>query len=136
MPSNPFSGKRMAILHVEDQAVIREVVYRALQVYGFDVASVDGVGAAKLVLNERSDITGALLDERLRDGSGLELYDWIAVHYPALAGRVAFLTGSPDTESFEPLVAVGCHVIKKPFEIAELIRVVADWEGAADVGPR
>ena len=126
----------MAILHVEDQAVIREVVYRALQVYGFDVASVDGVGAAKLVLNERSDISGALLDERLRDGSGLELYDWIAVHYPALAGRVAFLTGSPDTESFEPLVAVGCHVIKKPFEIAELIRVVADWEGAADVGPR
>jgi len=126
----------MAILHVDDQAVIREVVYRALEVHGFDVASVDGLGAAKLVLDERSDIAGALLDERLRDGSGLELYDWIAVHYPALVGRVAFLTGSPDTETFEPLVAVGCHVIRKPFEIAELVRVVRQWEGAADVGPQ
>ena len=43
----PFSDSGMAILHVDDQAVIREVVYRALQVHGFDVASVDGVGAAK-----------------------------------------------------------------------------------------
>ena len=126
----------MAILHVEDQAVIREVVYRALQVHGFDVASVDGVGAAKGVLDERSDIAGALLDVRLRDGSGLELYEWIATHYPALAGRVAFLTGSADTESFEPLVTIGCQVIKKPFEIAELVRVVAEWEGVADIGPR
>jgi DNA-binding response OmpR family regulator len=126
----------MAILHVEDQAVIREVVYRALEVHGFEVASVDSVGAAKRVLAERSHIAGALLDERLHDGSGLELYDWIAGHYPVLAGRVAFLTGSSDPESFEPLVAAGCQIIKKPFEIAELVRVVADWEGAADVGPR
>ena len=126
----------MAILHVEDQAVIREVVSRALEVHGFDVASVDGVGAAKRVLEERSDIVGVLLDVRLRDGSGLELYEWIAAHYPALAGRVAFLTGSADTEAFEPLVAVGCQIIKKPFEIVELVRVVAEWEGVADFGPR
>jgi len=132
----PFSDSGMAILHIDDQAVIREVVYRALQVHGFDVASVDGVGAAKRVLEERSDIAGALLDERLKDGSGLELYDWIAVHHPAIAGHVAFLTGSGDAESFEPLVAAGCQIIKKPFEIVELVRVVAEWEGVADVGPR
>ena len=126
----------MAILHVEDQAVIREVVSRALEVHGFDVASVDGVGAAKRALEERSDIAGVLLDVRLRDGSGLELYEWIAAHYPALAGRVGFLTGSADTEAFQPLVAVGCQIIKKPFEIVELVRVVAEWEGVADFGPR
>ena len=126
----------MAILHVEDQAVIREVVSRALEVHGFDVTSVEGVGTAKRVLEERSDIAGVLLDVRLRDGSGLELYEWIAAHYPALAGRVAFLTGSADTEAFEPLVAVGCQIIRKPFEIVELVRVVAEWEGVADFGPR
>ena len=126
----------MAILHVEDQAVIREVVSRALEVHGFEVASVDGVGAAKRVLEERSDIAGVLLDVRLRDGSGLELYEWIVARYPALAGRVAFLTGSADTEAFQPLLAVGCQIIKKPFEIVELVRVVAEWEGVADFGPR
>ena len=125
----------MAILHVEDQAVIRELVRRAVEAHGFTVASVDGVHAAKLALEGRGDLTGVLLDIRLRDGSGLDLYDWITVHRPALAGRVAFLTGSADTEAFGTLAA-GCRIIHKPFEIAELVGVVAEWEGAGDVGLR
>ena len=126
----------MAILHVEDQVAIRDVVCRALEAHGFTVASVDGVHAAKLALANRTDLTGALLDVRLRDGSGLDLYDWITVHHPALTGRVAFLTGSANSDAFGPLVAVGCRILRKPFEIAELVRVVAEWEGAADAGPR
>jgi hypothetical protein len=75
----------MTVLHVEDQPVIREVVRRALEPSGFTIVSVEGVGAAKLALAERDDVTSALLAIRLRDGSGLDLYDWIGVHHPALA---------------------------------------------------
>lgn len=123
----------MAILHVEDQAVIREVVRRALGAFGVTVVSVDGVTAAKVALAESDGITGALLDVRLRDGNGLELYAWMTDRYPALARRVAFLTGSADTETFGPLVATGCLILSKPFEIADLRRLVAEWEGASDV---
>ena len=104
----------MAILHVEDEVVIRELVRRALEPPGFAVVSVDGVHAAKLALADRGDLTGALLDIRLRDGNGLDLYDWIAVHHPAIARRVAFVTGSADVE------------------ITELIQIVAEWESGTD----
>ncbi len=126
----------MAILHVEDQPAIRELVRRALGAFGFAVLSADGVGAAKLALAGRDDVRGALLDVRLRDGSGLALYEWITVHRPALARRVAFVTGSPDAEAFQPLAEVGCAVLTKPFEIADLRRLVTEWEHGAEPSQR
>lgn len=123
----------MAILHVEDQAVIREVVQRALEAHGFSVVSVEGVAAAKSALMEREDLTGALVDIRLRDGSGIDLCEWIAVHRPALAGRVAFVTGSADIEARERLANLKCRILSKPFEIVDLLGIAADWEGVADV---
>jgi len=116
--------------------VIREVVRRALEPSGFTILSVEGVAAAKLALAERDDVTSALLDIRLRDGNGLDLYDWIGIHRPALAPRVAFVTGSADAEALEPLAAIGCPVLTKPFEIADLRRLVAEWETVADAGER
>jgi DNA-binding response OmpR family regulator len=63
----------VAILHVEDQAVIRELVRLALGAHGFAVVAADGVRAARAALVERDDVAGALLDIRLRDGSGVDL---------------------------------------------------------------
>lgn len=122
----------MAILHVEDEVVIRELVRRALEPPGFAVVSVDGVHAAKQALADRRDLTGALLDIRLRDGNGLDLYDWIAVHHPAIARRVAFVTGSADVDVLGPLAAINCRILRKPFEITELIQIVAEWESGTD----
>ena len=121
----------MAILHVEDQEVIREVVRRGLEAHGFAVVSVDGVRAAKQALSERDDLAGALLDVRLRDGNGVELYEWIVVHRPSLAIRVAFVTGSADAEVHGVLAAIGRPVLRKPFELVQLARHAAEWVGAA-----
>src|SRR4029453_11034574 len=106
----------MAILHVEDQAVIRDVVRRALEAHGFAVVSAEGVAAAKAVVMQRDDLTGALLDIRLRDGSGIDLCEWIAEHRPALAARAAFVTGSADAEALERLAKLRCRILRKPFE--------------------
>ena len=73
-----------------------------------------------------------MLDVRLRDGSGVDLYWWIATRHPALVKRVAFVTGSADDEAFAPLAAIGCPVIRKPFEIEELRRVAEEWESRGD----
>ena len=123
----------MAILHVEDQAVIREVVQRALESHGFSVVPAEGVAAAKAAVMERDDLAGALVDIRLRDGSGIDLCEWIAVHRPALAAHVAFLTGSAEVEARERLAKLGCRILSKPFEITDLLALAADWEGVADV---
>ena len=122
----------MAILHLDDNDLIRDVVRRALGASGFSVVSADSVRTAQLALAEREDIAGALLDVRLRDGRGVDLYWWIATQRPALAKRVAFLSGSAGTEAFAPLAALGCPILPKPFELADLRRFAAEWEAAAD----
>ena len=119
----------VAILHVDDQPALREIVAQALKAFGFTVVSADGTNAAKLALGARDDITGALLDVRLRDGSGVDLYTWIAENHPRLAGRVAFLTGSVDAAGNRALHATGCRILSKPFEIIDLSRLAAEWEG-------
>ena len=118
---------------MDDNETIREVVRRALKAFGFSVVSADGVRAAQLALTERDDIAGALLDVRLPDGSGVDLYWWIADRRPGLAARVAFVTGSAD-EAFASLASIGCPVLRKPFELADLRRFAAEWEGQAEVG--
>ena len=126
----------MAILHVEDQPALRQLVCQALGVFGFAVVSVEGVREAKVALAERGDVAGALLDVRLRDGSGLELYRWIAANHPGLVGRVAFVTGSADAGGSGQLAATGCPIVPKPFDLADLRRLAAEWEGAwAAPGP-
>jgi DNA-binding NtrC family response regulator len=120
----------MAILHVDDQAAIRDVVSHGLAAFGFAVVSADGVGAAKAALAERPDLAGALIDIRLRDGSGVALYEWIAAHRPALASHVAFVTGSAVPAVIAALATRGCPVLEKPFELAELARLAGEWEAA------
>jgi DNA-binding NtrC family response regulator len=122
----------VAILHVDDELAIRNVVRRALQALSLEVVSAEGVGAAKAALAERHDVTGVFLDIQLGDGNGLELYAWIGEHHPALRGRIAFITGSGDTQFFDPMMALGCPVLRKPFEIADLRRLAAEW---GDAGP-
>ena len=125
----------MAILHVEDQAVIRDVVRRALEARGFTVVSADGVAAAKQAVLERDDLVGALLDLRLRDGNGIELYEWIAVNRPRLAACVAFVTGSADADREGDLPRLGRPVLAKPFEIADLWDLATHWERPSGRSP-
>ena len=120
----------MAILHVDDQPALREIVRQALKAFGFAVVSASGLGEAKRALDGRDDIVGALLDVRLRDGSGVDLYEWITVNHPRLAGRVAFLTGSVDSDGNQALRATGCRILSKPFELIDLSRLAAEWEGS------
>jgi DNA-binding response OmpR family regulator len=124
----------VAILHVDDHEAIREVVRRALEAVGIAVVSAEGVRAAELALVERDDVTGAMLDVRLRDGSGLDVYRWMVLHRPARATRVAFVTGSADTIEMGPVLTLGCPIIRKPFELSDVRRLAVEWEEAVDPG--
>ena len=121
----------MPILHVEDHESTRDVVRRALRAYGIAVLSVDGVSAAKRAIADRTDVTGALVDLRLSDGSGLELYEWLTTHRPELAARVAFVSGG-GTELARRVATIGQPVLEKPFEMAGVVRLAAKWEGRDD----
>ena len=89
-----------------------------------------------MTLKRLLDIAGALLDIQLRDGSGIDLYHWLVVHRPDLAERVAFVTGSADAQSSAPLAAIDRPIIRKPFDIIDLRRFAAEWQGEANSSPR
>jgi DNA-binding response OmpR family regulator len=105
-----------------------------LEAHGFAVVSVDGVRNARRTLSERDDITASLLDIGLPDGSGLDLYRWIAEHRPALATRVAFLTGSADDLPPGLLSSLGRPILRKPFDVADLVQLVTELGGASEGG--
>jgi CheY-like chemotaxis protein len=118
------------ILHVDDELAIREVVRRVLEMSGVTVVSADGVRAAKVIVTGHHDVSGAFLDVQLEDGNGVELCEWIREHRPSLARRVAFVTSSSDPVMLEHLASLGCPVLRKPFEVADLRRLAAVWERA------
>ena len=118
----------MAILHVDDHDGLRELVRRALEIHGFLVVSAPGVEEAKDALAGRDDVSGALIDVGLRDGTGMDLYTWITAHRPALASKVAFVTGDEASSHQHFMLASGCTVIEKPFALADIVGLASSWE--------
>jgi DNA-binding NtrC family response regulator len=124
----------MAILNVDDDDSVRSAYRRALTVFGFTVVSVEGVAAAKVALAERPDIAGAFLDFWLGDGTGMHVYQWVAVHRPDLAHRIAFVAGDAEAELLPALAALGCPVLRKPCDPEDFMRLAAAWEWEASAG--
>lgn len=81
---------RPVLLLVEDDAVFRGTLARALEARGFDVVEAGGIGeGAELAALRRPEV--AVLDLRLPDGSGLKLLADLKVRLPEL--RAVILTG-------------------------------------------
>ncbi len=116
MRAAPFT-----VLIVEDEAPLRRVLERALTKAGFRVL---GAGSAEtaydLLASEQAD--AVLLDVHLPTMSGLALYLALVHRSPALTGRMAIMTGDPETESVRAWLAHNpCTVLKKPFELHEIV---------------
>ncbi|MHB1223982.1 MAG: response regulator [Gemmatimonadaceae bacterium] len=118
----------MTVLYVDDEPTIRRAVELWLSRYGIHVVTAAGIAEARDRL-ETHHVDGVFLDVWLEDGSGFDLYDWLRTAHPALAGRIAFVTGDV-LESSRTHVRLGrldCPVLRKPFNLDALRDVVAGW---------
>ncbi|MBL0169285.1 MAG: GAF domain-containing protein [Gemmatimonadaceae bacterium] len=114
-----------SLLVVEDEAPLRAAISRYLRKLGYEVEAV-GRGDEALMRLEQRAFDLILLDLRLPDMSGDEVYRALEARSPALAQRVLFTTGDlsrPAAAEF--VVASGRPVIAKPFQLAELDLVLA-----------
>jgi DNA-binding response OmpR family regulator len=116
------------VLYVEDEAALRRAVHAWLEGRGDEVCSARTIGGAKEHLAER-EFDGVFIDLWLPDGSGFELFDWIAERDAALAERVAFVTGDiiPSDATARQLAMLGRPLLVKPFDLAELDWQVRAW---------
>lgn len=114
------------ILIVDDEAPLRRVLERAVSARGYRVLTAGSAETAyDMLCAEQAD--AVLLDVSLPVMSGLAMYIAIVNRWPALAGRVAIMTGDPDSAD---VIAFqehhGCTLIRKPFDLQE----VFDWLAA------
>ncbi len=113
------------ILVVEDEPAIGDVCRRVLSGEGFEVdIAVNGKVAQDMIREKRYDIF--LIDIRMPEMDGKELYRWLQERHTQLASRVIFTTGSvlgKDTEAF--MEQTGRPFLPKPFtpdEIKAILR--------------
>ncbi|GAH05032.1 unnamed protein product, partial [marine sediment metagenome] len=122
MKNSSAGAKR--ILVVEDEPAICELCRRVLAGEGFEVdIAVNGKVAQDMIEDKKYDLF--LIDIRLPEMDGKELYKWIHDVHLELINRVIFTTGSViggDTQTFLEQTAKPC--LDKPFTPDELQTIV------------
>ena len=113
------------ILVVDDELGVRQLLSRLLAEEGYEVEAVDNTSDA-LERIEKESFTLVLMDIRMPNMSGIELYQRIRKIDRPLAERVVFITGdvtAADTKSF--LSKSKASYISKPFDTKQLKKEIA-----------
>jgi CheY-like chemotaxis protein len=110
-------------LLIDDQPGVARPIAQLLRNRGFDVVIADS-GAAAIVELHHQWFDGLLLDFYMPDIRGDALYARAIAVQPHLARRTIFLTGDVTDAARDALTSTGSAVVTKPFEIAELERVI------------
>jgi len=120
------------VLVVDDEPAIRHAVSRLFRREGWDVVTAADAGEAIAAL-ETAMADAVLLDYHLPGMSGADLGAEIAGRWPALAGRLVFISGDPQlTAAALPAACRGARLIPKPFDLLEL---AAALRGVLDASP-
>ncbi len=127
-PAQTTSGGHAAVpgvalgrlLLVEDEATLRAAISRYLTRAGYEVRAASGGEEALAALTaERFDLI--LLDLRMHDMAGDEVYHAIEAIDPEQASRILFITGDLHRHEAADFVrSTGRAVLAKPFELSDL----------------
>jgi DNA-binding response OmpR family regulator len=113
------TGARPLVLVVEDDLSIRDLLEKFLRLRGFETCSADSASAALAVFQARRP-TAAVIDLRLREGSGSE----IVAPIPSMVPVIIFSgvpTESGGIEQFRP----NTRLIAKPFSLTMLTEMLS-----------
>jgi DNA-binding response OmpR family regulator len=113
------TGARPLVLVVEDDLSIRDLLEKFLRLRGFETCSADSASAALAVFQARRP-TAAVIDLRLREGSGSE----IVASIPSMVPVIIFSgvpTESGGIEQFRP----NTRLIAKPFSLTMLTEMLS-----------
>ena len=123
----------LSILAVDDEGVILDLIVDA---FGRDGRhTIDTAGSAREALQklERRSYDVLLLDLKMPEMDGQQLFQEIRRRWPDLSRRVIFASGDtlhPDTRHF--LDHSGCPCVDKPFKLEHLASAIASIAGGTD----
>ncbi len=111
------------LLLAEDEPMLLLVMSRLLSSAGYDVHQADSGNRAISVL-ERDDFDVIVIDWRMDNGGGAEVFKFLCLQRPWLVDRLVFLSGGGTAEVEQ--VAPSRPVIAKGQDSALLLRVLQD----------
>jgi PAS domain S-box-containing protein len=124
-PAKAFP-KDLRVLVVDDEAGLREMMAEALAGQGARVETAPG-GREALEILARVPVDVLVLDVRMPEVSGTDLWSQVSQANPALARRTVFCTGDViGAETHALIAATGCPSVSKPFEWARFFEAVAE----------
>jgi len=125
-------GRSCCVLAVDDEDTVLNMISRFLRRFGCEVLTCSSAAEALECLEKRSfDV--ALLDVRMPDMNGVELFFVIRQRWPDLAQRTGFVTGNIPSNEVEALLEqTGRPVLLKPFELDEIEAFVRELSGCTD----
>jgi PAS domain S-box-containing protein len=121
----PPPEKRLRLLVVDDEIAIGRTIAIALG-DAFEVTTAtSGREALALLESGGREFDVVLCDLMMPDVSGMDVYERIVVHAPALAHRFVFVTGGAFTDRARAFVErVQTPVIEKPFDLGALLHLL------------
>lgn len=111
------------LLLAEDEPMLLLVMSRLLSSAGYDVHQADSGNRAISAL-ERDDFDVIVVDWRMDDGGGAEVFKFLCLQRPWLVERLVFLSGGGTAEVEQ--VAPSRPIIAKGQDSALLLRVLGD----------
>ncbi len=119
------SAARGRILVVDDEEGICRALTRMFRRH--EVVAARSGNDAMQMIHANADFDVILCDMMMPGISGMDVHVWLGKHWPHLAERLIFITGgafTPQTNMY--LKSIDTLCIEKPFESAELIKIVSD----------
>ena len=119
-----MGSRPLKLLFVDDEPAMRSAIVRYFAGLGHAVdAAASGAEAFALIESRRYDVL--LLDLRMPDTGGDEIYQELVQRDPTHAARVIFLTGDVQSDASQRFIeATGRTRVTKPFTFDELTRAV------------
>ncbi len=114
--------KTGSVLVVDDETYFRNMLVETLRNAGYFVKEAEN-GKKAIELGAENECMVILLDVRLPDISGFDVYEKIKTNYPEK--KIIMMTGyARDDELIREIEKRGCAYLIKPFGLSDILRVI------------
>ena len=122
---NPNEGRGKAVLAIDDEEAILEMLQEALVRRGYEVATANN-GAAGLRRLREHNYDVILCDWKMPGLTGQQVYEQLRATNPTLAARLIFITGDLVSDKTREFLAAEKKIcLAKPFTIAEIRNAIS-----------
>ncbi len=120
------------ILIVDDEPSICRAIEMAAVRRGYSVRTAHSGEEGERAVAEET-FAAVIMDLKMKDIRGDAVFHYAVAYQPHLQHRTVFVTGDVTLRGEQIIAALGCPLVRKPFELDELFGVLGSMTGWSDI---